>query len=49
MRYCHIDNLTFEIGQTLNLNGQLTFSVKWYSLAEKYITLGTFFQKKYIK
>ena len=46
MRYCHIDNLTAQIGQTLKLNGQLTFSVKWQSFVEKYITLGSFLQKK---
>ena len=47
-RYCHIDSLTSQIGQTLKLNGQLTFFVKWKSFAEKYITLGSFLQKKYI-
>ena len=29
MRYCHIDNLTFQIGQTLKLDSQFTFSFKW--------------------
>ena len=45
MRYCQIDNLTSQIGRTLKLNGQSTFSVKWYSFAEKYIILGSFFKK----
>ena len=29
MRYCHIDNLTSQIGQTLKLNDQITFPAKW--------------------
>ena len=29
MRYYHIDNLTYQIGQIVKLNGQYTFSVKW--------------------
>ena len=45
IRYCHIDNLTSQISQTLKLNGQLTLSVKWQSFTEKYITLGSFLQK----
>ena len=43
-----MDNLTSQIVQTLKLNGQLTFYVKWQSFAEKYITLDSFLQKKYI-
>ena len=29
MRYCHVDYLTSQIGQTLKLNGQFIFFVKW--------------------